>query len=92
MVVETSFPKIVNEPVTLTSSQWELVRTAVTALGGTGTTWVLLTSSGGAGETITLALLEWNPSQSPPTIQPPVTGAPVHFEVYNASGSRAGTL
>lgn len=93
LVAPAVFPAIVQAPAALSSGEWLKVSTAVAQLpADTGSTWVLLTSTSAQGETLTLALLKWDPSQKLPVIQAPATGAAVRFEVYNAAGSVSGTL
>lgn len=93
LMAPADFPQTVQAPSAPSSSQWQKVAAAVAQLpADSGSTWVLFTSTGAQGETLTLALLRWDPSQKRPLIQTPASDAAVHFEAYNGAGSVSGTL
>jgi hypothetical protein len=93
MTAPSVFPATVTALVVPSTASWQKVVTAVAQLpGSNGPTWVHLTATDSQGQIVTLALLQWQSGLQAPQIQPPISGAPVSFEVYNAAGSLAGSL
>ncbi len=87
------FPRAVQATVPLSPSSWQVVAAAVARLpASTGPTWVHIFTTGTQGELVTLALLSWDPTQTPPVVQPPATGSGLRFDAYNAAGSVTGNL